>query len=268
MSTATATYRVEAYNLSHASENKIHDDAVARQLGFAGGLVPGVEVYAYACHPVAQRWGRAWLERGGIELRLLKPVYDGRIAAVSARAAATGLELEVHSEGLLCAAGRAWLTDGALTPPSPETFPFRSPPQTRPRAAASTLSPGTALCLPPQRLTPVVAANYLRDVRETDPLYAREGLVHPGVILRLCNLALKENVALPPWIHVGSRVANFAVARVGDELSVRARVVANYEKKGHHLIDLDALVIANEGTVVARVLHTAVYQLRQLAGRA
>jgi hypothetical protein len=113
-----------------------------------------------------------------------------------------------------------------------------------------------------------VAANYLRDVRETDPLYAREGLVHPGVILRLCNLALKENVALPPWIHVGSRVANFAVARVGDELSVRARVEANYEKKGHHLIDLDALVIANEGTVVARVLHTAVYQLRQLAGRA
>src|SRR5215467_2974648 len=68
MSTATPiTYRVETYNVSHASENKIHDDAVARQLGFASGLVPGVEVYAYACHPIAQRWGRAWLERGGIE---------------------------------------------------------------------------------------------------------------------------------------------------------------------------------------------------------
>ena len=75
----------------------------------AGGLVPGVEVYAYACHPVARRWGRAWLERGGIELRFLKPVYDGRIAAVRAREAAAGLELEVHSDGLLCAAGHAWL---------------------------------------------------------------------------------------------------------------------------------------------------------------
>jgi hypothetical protein len=270
MSTATPiTYRVEAYNVSLASENKIHNDAVARQLGFAGGLVPGVEVYAYACHPVTQRWGHTWLERGSIELRFLKPVYDGRIAAVSAREAAAGLELEVHSEGLLCAAGRALLTDGApASPPSLETFPLRVPPQIRPRATPATLSPGTALCLPPQRLTPAIAASYLRNVRESDPLYAREGLVHPGAVLRLCNLALKENVALPPWIHVGSRVANFAVARVGDELSVRARVEANYEKKGHHLVDLDALVIANGGTVVARVLHTAVYQLRQLAARA
>ena len=63
-STTATTYRVEAYNLSHASENKIHDDAVARSFGFAGGLVPGVEVYAYACQPAVQLWGRAWLERG------------------------------------------------------------------------------------------------------------------------------------------------------------------------------------------------------------
>ena len=62
-----------------------------------------------------------------------------------------------------------------------------------------------------------------------------------------------------------SKVANFAAACVGDELTVRARVAANYEKKGHRLVDLDALVIANGRTLVARVLHIAVYQLRQLA---
>jgi hypothetical protein len=45
-------------------------------------------------------------------------------------------------------------------------------------------------------------------------------------------------------------------------------VEANYAKKGHRLVDLDALVIANGDTVVARVLYTAVYQLRQLAARA
>ena len=71
-------YSVEAYNLSHASENKIHDDAMAQKLGFTGGLVPGVEVYAYACHPAVRRWGRAWLERGQMDCRFLKPVYDGR----------------------------------------------------------------------------------------------------------------------------------------------------------------------------------------------
>ena len=57
----TKAYRVEARNLSHASENKIHDDAVARTFGFGGGLVPGVEVYAYMTHLPVGRWGMGWL---------------------------------------------------------------------------------------------------------------------------------------------------------------------------------------------------------------
>jgi acyl dehydratase len=268
MSQATATtYQVEAYNLSHASENKIHDDAVAQKLGFVGGLVPGVEVYAYACHPAVERWGMAWLERGRMECLFLKPVYDGRIAEVVARDAATGLEIEVSSEGIQCTSGHASLADRAPSPPTIGDFEQRHPPQpaNRPPANETSLAEGLWLGINPVRLTPEVSAAYLRDVREADPLYASEGLAHPGFLLRLCNLALRENVVLPPWIHTGSKVANFAAARVGDELSVRARVVANYGRKGHRLVDLDALVIANESTVVARVLHTAIYRLRGLA---
>ena len=52
---APGPYRVEAFNTAKASENKIHDDAVARRFGFGGGLVPGVDVYAYMAHlPVAR----------------------------------------------------------------------------------------------------------------------------------------------------------------------------------------------------------------------
>ena len=48
-------YRVSAYNTAQQSENKIHDDAVARRFGFSGGLVPGVDVMAYMMHlPVAK----------------------------------------------------------------------------------------------------------------------------------------------------------------------------------------------------------------------
>ena len=67
---------VVAFNLAAASENKIHDDAVARRLGYHGGLVPGVAVYAYMAHMPVKRWGRAWLENGIAECRLRKPVYD------------------------------------------------------------------------------------------------------------------------------------------------------------------------------------------------
>ena len=34
-------YRVHAYNTAKQSENKMHDDTVAKRFGFSGGLVPG-----------------------------------------------------------------------------------------------------------------------------------------------------------------------------------------------------------------------------------
>src|SRR6185312_8161354 len=98
-------YIVSAYNTAKESENKMHDDTVARQFGFSGGLVPGVDVFAYMMHPPVRKWGRAFLERGLIEARFVKPVYDGEIAEVTADEADGVLTLEVQSRGGLCATG-------------------------------------------------------------------------------------------------------------------------------------------------------------------
>ena len=100
-------YRVEAFNTAKASENKIHDDVVARRFGFGGGLVPGVDVYAYMAHLPVARWGRAWLERGAAECRFQKRVYDGDIATVTATETAEGLDIRVESHGEICAPGGA-----------------------------------------------------------------------------------------------------------------------------------------------------------------
>ena len=261
------TYTVEAYNISHASENKIHDDAVARKLGFAGGLVPGVEVYAYACHPAVRRWGRAWLEHGQIECRFIKPVYDGHVATVIAREAGEALNITVESQGVQCATASASLPEAAPAAPPLHTYEQRMPPAERPPANERSLAANTWLGTKPFPLTSDALAQYLRDVRETDPIYAEQGLAHPGLMLRLCNLALRENVVLQPWIHTASKVTNFAAARAGDELSARARVAANYDRKGHRMVDLDIALVANGRTIVAHVLHTAAYRLRQLSGR-
>jgi hypothetical protein len=42
-------------------------------------------------------------------------------------------------------------------------------------------------------------------------------------------------------------------------------VTANYDRKGHRLVDLDCLLLAGERPV-AHVAHTAIYKLRHLAG--
>src|SRR2546429_6971995 len=61
----------------------MHDDTVAKRFGFSGGLVPGVDVMGYMMHLPVAKWGRAFLERGLIEARFVKPVYDGEIADVT-----------------------------------------------------------------------------------------------------------------------------------------------------------------------------------------
>jgi acyl dehydratase len=259
-------YQVEAYNTSKASENKIHDDAVARRFGFSGGLVPGVDVYGYMTHQPVARWGRAWLERGVGECRLLKPVYDGEIASVTAEATADGLALQVTSRGVLCASGTASVHDDAVSAPALDGFaPPPAPPDERPPADETSLAVGTLLGIRPLLVTAEFAADYLRDARETDPLYTREGLAHPATILRTGNWVLSHNVVLGPWMHVGSTVRHFALARVGDEITARGRVTANYDRKGHRFVEVEVLVLANGTTAVAHVAHTAIYRPRQVA---
>jgi acyl dehydratase len=261
--TALAPYRVTARNTAIASENKIHDDAVARRFGFAGGLVPGVEVYAYMTHVPVERWGRVWLERGKAECRFIKPIYDGGRVTVTGEIADGGLDIAVETEAGVCAAGRAGIPAGATAPPSLDGFEQTFPPATRPAADERTLAPGTRLGIAPFRASAEFSARYLADVGETHPVYAGEGLCHPGILLRLCNWALTQNVVLGPWIHAASKVQNFTAARVGDELTVRAAVSANYERKGHQMVDLDALILANARTLVARIEHTAIWRPRQ-----
>lgn len=265
--TALPPYHVSAYNTAKASENKIHDDATAKRFGFRGGLVGGVHVYAYMTHLPVQRWGRAWLERGTGEARFAKPVYEGDVAEITAAEDADGLALQVTSMGVLCATGRAGMP--AAPPPAimlDDFFPATPPAYAaRPPADEQTLLVGKWLGMTPLTVTPDYHAQDLTDTRETEPLYAAEGIVHPGTILRCCNWALSHNVVLPAWMHMGSTVRNLGVARVGDTLGVRARVARNYEHKGHKWVEIDALVLANERTPIARATHIAIYRPRQLA---
>jgi acyl dehydratase len=261
---ASQAYRVSAYNTSKHSENKIHDDTVARKYGFSGGLVPGVDVLAYMLHMPVAKWGRDFLERGLIEARFVKPVYDGEIAEVTAVEDAGGLTIEVQSKGDLCATGTAALPAAA---PAHSLNDFVAANVVRDRKPVSSTSYelGKWLGCIPRDWAGDAARDYLADIRETDPIYAREGLGHPGLLPRIMNKVLVDNAILGPWIHVGSRMQLLSAGKVGDELTARARVVGNYEKKGHRFVELDALVVANGTTPLAHLWHIAITQPREQA---
>jgi acyl dehydratase len=256
-------YSVLAYNTAHSSENKIHDQEFARRFGFGGGLVPGVDVYAYMTHLAVARWGRDWLARGEATCRFLKPVYDGERVLASAVETAEGLDLAVESRGEICATGTAALP----REPDPAPADFAEPPlpASRPPADEEGLRPGRVLVMNPLSLTEAYLRQFLADVRESAPIYAAEGLLHPGTILRTANWVLSHNFVMGPWIHTGSRVRHLGLAHLGDEITAKAKIAANYEKKGHRLVDLDVLVLKNRETPIAVIAHTAIWRPRQLA---
>ena len=258
------TYRVSAYNTSKQSENKIHDDAVARRFGFSGGLVPGVDVMAYMIHLPVAKWGRAFLERGLIEARFVKPVYDGETAEVTASENDGVLGLEVQSRGKLCATGSASLPKSA---PLVTIADYQSvaPVAERKPVSTSSYEVGKWLGTLPRDWAGEAAQQYLADIRETDPIYACEHLGHPGLLQRVMNKVLVDNAILGPWIHVGSRMQLLSAAKSGDELTARAKVTGNYDKKGHRFVELDALVVANGTTPLAHCWHIAIYQPREQA---
>src|ERR1700681_4615138 len=258
------SYRVTAHNTSKQSENKIHDDTVARRFGFSGGLVPGVDVFAYMTHLPVRKWGRAFLERGLIEARFVKPVYDGETVNVTGEESDGLLSIEVESRGQLCATGTASLP-ASLPSLSISDFPEVAAVRERRPVNEASYQLGQWLGTVPRAWAGEAATEYLTDVRERDPVYAREGLGHPGMLQKVMNKVLVDNAILGPWIHVGSRMQLLSAAKSGDEITARARVTGNYDKKGHRFVELDALVVANGKTPLAHCQHIAIYQPREQA---
>jgi len=255
-------YKVIAHNTSTASANKIHDDDVARQFGFRGGLVPGVDVYAYLCHLPAERWGRDWLQRGTMTARFRSPVYHGEEVDIEGLEDGDGvLELTLRDPaGEVCATARAAVPDALPAVPDPGAWPSGPAPAEPPLASPEvfraapfgSIRAGFAVA---------EAGGYLDDVREHLALFRNGGPAHPGWLLRFANYVLTANVRMGPWVHVESTTQHFGVVEDGEQVETRALVTDVTERSGHRLVDLDVLQLVGVRPV-ARTAHRAIYQLR------
>ena len=115
------------------------------------------------------------------------------------------------------------------------------------------------------RYDEAAATEWLERVSDPLPLYrGRDAWVHPAYFLDQANRALRQNVQVGPWIHVGSVIRHLGGARVGETLATRGRVRSIFEKKGREFVELDLVVLAGTGErprPVAHILHTAIYRL-------
>jgi acyl dehydratase len=258
----TTSYAVRAHNPATASENKIHHDDVARSYGFAGGLVPGVTVYAYMAHPVVEVLGRAWLERGTMAARFVRPCYDGDVITIDAVPENGALELTARRAGdEVIATGTASVPSRPASPPPITAYPTAPLPDERPPATLDALAALDPLGSWEATFRVDHAPAFLDQIGEGLPLFRADGLAHPGHLLLAANSILVANVRLGPWMHVGSEVTNFGVVADGDRVSTRGRVADLFERKGHSFAELDLLLVADDSRPVQHVRHTLIYEI-------
>jgi acyl dehydratase len=264
-------HEVSARNDAETSENKIHDDAVAQQYGFRGGLVPGVTVYGYLTWLPASAWGRRWLESGGMSVRLSRPVYAGDTVTVTSTPDGEGrLAVTAANQlGEACATGVAWPAgaapeglaivdvDGVAAldaAPAPAT-------DDRPPADERSLAPGTVLGRIERIFGPGERAGQLDLLSDDLGLYDDLAVAHPGELIRAANAVLSHTVRMPAWIHVSSECTQLGLVPDGACVTTQARVIDRYERKGHGFVVLDVVSTADEIPVLA-VRHTAIYAPR------
>jgi hypothetical protein len=255
-----------AFNTATASENRIHDDTVASRFGFTGGLVPGVDVFAYLAHAPVRHWGEDWLTRGGMSARFLKPVYDGDSTVISAlENAEGGLEVSASARGETCATGSALQrgrTAPAWTIPEREACGLEE----RPPASPESLPDGRILGVLEETYTREDGLAHIAAVRDDPSLYRDGRIANPAWLLRRANYILADNVKLGPWIHVESDIALHDMLHDGEILNVRACVERNFESKGHRIVILDVQMLCGERYIMS-CRHTAIYEPRQVRER-
>lgn len=243
-----APFLVRAVNTAVDAENRIHDDRVAAEFGFRGGLVPGVTVYGYIAAPVVEYFGPAWLERGAMDVRFRQPVYHDDEVRVTLHPDNDG---RVVAEIADCASAVAWLHHDA---PPVET-PAGAKLNERKIPSFDSLTPGTVL----GTLDVTLDLSGATISAPLDPV--THGVAHPAVLLVLANRIFIENYQLGPWIHVSSEVRKFRSARDGDQLRVFGSVENRWERKGHEFVSLQVDIFGPNGPV-ERIRHTAIWRPR------
>jgi hypothetical protein len=250
----------------------LHDDEMARSLGYPAALVPGIDLYAYLSRLTLATWGEDWLSRGTLSSTSLRPVYHGEELVVYAEQVRRdndgrrSVELAVHNAtGAMVANASASMAETQPVAPDPAAFPLLARPATPPSGDPSDLRTGLRFSCVGET---VAAESNLRHAAEfleaPDSLYATRGIVHPAYLQRMAlkNAHASFAHATPP-IYITAEGLNYSPARVGERLDISGEITRLWERKGHHYMESTQLVTANGERAVMLIHRTTIYQARR-----
>lgn len=267
---AVPTLDLIARNTAAESDNKIHDDAEARRYGYAGGLVPGVTLYAYLTQLAVAFYGPAWLERGTADVSFRRPVYEEELVHCAgetrdAAAADPTLDLRVLRDTSACAGGTFALGSGGAGP----SLPAGSPPAAElPELRPDNVPIGVPLAPLQSAISAEGAAAYAEGTSDPNPWYRGRSpfggtLVPPGWLAARQATLLRHNFRFGPSIHARTVARHLAPAFAGRAYETRAVIRETSERNGNHYLVLDAETRDDQDRVVYRVEHHSIFSVRR-----
>jgi acyl dehydratase len=254
-------WQVVAVNDATESRNPMHDDRLAKQLGFDGGLVPGVTLYGYLTHPLVAIFGQGFLEHGSFEARFRRPVYAGETVTTEVKVTAADPTYSAFELALTNAAGDICVVGSARFPAADATTraaPAQAdlPTERRP-ATPEELRARPLLGSLQEIFTGAQSAKFLAVLGDDLALY--QSVVHPSWLLRQANFVVDRNLAVGPWIHVASEIQHLGVVQLDEPFTVCAQVVELSAHKGKDYADVDVLIATSRP--VLRVQHRVIYRM-------
>ncbi|MCA9854701.1 MAG: hypothetical protein KC482_14135, partial [Dehalococcoidia bacterium] len=98
--------------------------------------------------------------------------------------------------------------------------------------------------------------------RDMDPRWSEEGgYIHPGWMAARMTPLIHHSYHYGPAIHARSQIQNLRPARLGQVVTVAGHFLKTYERKGHHYAVVDGVILGEDGTELAFIRHTTIFEV-------
>lgn len=266
---ATAVRQITAYLEGTDRQDQpqnIHTDAVAKEMGYKGGLVYGSSVFGWATPLILDALGTEWMRNGWADLQVLRPVYNGEVLTISLTPAGDGAyRVEaVGPEGKPRIAATAGLGRGAWVAghTRSQRLTVEPPPDPRPMLMLETAPVRTDL-----PMLQAQARDRLANMFNEATTHGHGPLIVDGREVQspasICGRMTWYTHAVwdypGPSLHARSFVQFLDVLDIDEPVTVAGHLSNAYEKNGNHYGETDGIIFGADGREVALTRHTSIF---------
>jgi hypothetical protein len=241
--------------------NPIHSGSGARAHGFSAALVGGATVYGWCVAAIVDALGEGWLSHGWADVEFKRPVYPDEW--LEARVDADGALSVQGNAGDARLRGRVGLGTSFVDHRNATDIAPRPALAQRPRLTPQNVPVGRDLRARALTLAREESERFCREHQhETRPcFFGPRALAHPAWIASQPIHLLHHSFDYGPAIHTASRIQHLNAISVDVPLVISGTCVEAFARKDNEYIVNDVTIAAEGGEPLARIRHTAIYQL-------